>query len=65
MSQQIREISAEQRVVCPVPAGGVMLMRPLLVHASSSSKVPTHRRVIHLEFTATTLPGGLAWCENQ
>jgi len=49
----------------PVPtcagAGGVLLMRPLLLHASSPSTIPAHRRVVHVEFAADELPGGLEW----
>ena len=37
------------------------MMRPLLLHASSAASVPDHRRVIHLEFAAEQLPGGLQW----
>lgn len=48
-------------VVCPVPAGGALLMRPLLLHASSDSQTPAHRRVLHLEYAADELPGGLEW----
>lgn len=48
-------------VVCPVPRGGVLLMRPLLLHASSDARAPGHRRVIHIEYAAEGLPGGLAW----
>jgi ectoine hydroxylase-related dioxygenase (phytanoyl-CoA dioxygenase family) len=44
-----------------IGAGGALLMRPLLLHASSPSTVPAHRRVIHLEFAADALPGGLEW----
>ena len=47
--------------LCPVPAGGAMLMRPLILHASRKSDSPTHRRVLHLEFAADPLPHGLAW----
>jgi hypothetical protein len=47
--------------VCPVPAGGAMLMSPLLVHASSASQAPSRRRVLHFEYSAAPLPGGLAW----
>jgi hypothetical protein len=49
---------------CDVPAGGVLLMRPLLLHASAPATVPGHRRVIHLEFAAADLPGGLEWHES-
>lgn len=52
-------------VVCPVKAGGVMLMRPLLLHSSSPATNPSHRRVIHLEFANCDLPGGLEWAERD
>jgi ectoine hydroxylase-related dioxygenase (phytanoyl-CoA dioxygenase family) len=42
-------------------AGGVLLMRPLLLHASSVAAVPSHRRVIHLEYARDRLPSGLEW----
>lgn len=48
-------------VECHVPRGGVMLIRPLLLHASFPAKKALHRRVIHLEFAAQPLPGGLEW----
>lgn len=51
--------------VCAVPAGGVMLMKPLLLHASNRSTSDQPRRVIHLEFSAVELPVGLAWRERQ
>jgi ectoine hydroxylase-related dioxygenase (phytanoyl-CoA dioxygenase family) len=50
-----------QPTVCAVPRGGAVLMRPLLLHASSAAHVPKHRRVIHLEFAAELLPGRLKW----
>lgn len=36
-------------VVCAVPAGGGMIMSPLLLHASSVAEVPARRRVLHFE----------------
>lgn len=42
-------------------SGDAILMRPLLLHASSSASVPGHRRVIHLEYAAESLPFGLEW----
>lgn len=50
-----------ESAVCTVPSGGALLMRPLLLHASSASQIPRHRRVIHLEYAAETLPAGLEW----
>ncbi|WP_373538605.1 phytanoyl-CoA dioxygenase family protein [Chamaesiphon sp.] len=42
-------------------AGGILLMRPLLLHASSIAIAPSHRRVIHLEYASHQLPDGLEW----
>jgi ectoine hydroxylase-related dioxygenase (phytanoyl-CoA dioxygenase family) len=45
--------------VCLVQRGGAVLLRPLLLHASSRGAQPGHRRVLHLEFASGELPGGL------
>lgn len=49
---------------CEVPAGGIMLMKPLLLHASSKSRSQKRRRVVHLEFCSKELGGGLEWAER-
>ncbi len=41
--------------------GDAVLMRPLVLHASSPATSPDHRRVLHLEYGACALPGGLRW----
>jgi hypothetical protein len=46
---------------CAVLTGGALLMRPLLLHASSPARVVGHRRVIHIDFAAHDLHGGLQW----
>lgn len=46
---------------CNAQAGDLMLMRPLLLHASSSGEIPSHRRIIHLEFNNSKLPESLRW----
>jgi ectoine hydroxylase-related dioxygenase (phytanoyl-CoA dioxygenase family) len=38
--------------VCVVPRGGLIWMRPLLVHASSKSANQSPRRVLHIEYAA-------------
>ena len=48
-------------VACHVPEGAAVLIRPLLLHASSPATLPRHRRVVHLEYAAGALPGGLEW----
>jgi hypothetical protein len=49
---------------CLVPAGGVLLMRPLLLHASALASVPGHRRVLHVDYAASALPDGFVWAEQ-
>lgn len=44
-------------VECSAPAGSVLMMRPLLIHASSKSVVTQPRRVLHIEYSATTTFG--------
>lgn len=51
-------------VSCGVKSGGIMIMRPLLMHASSRSTSGSNRRVVHMEFSNRSLPGGLSWSEN-
>jgi ectoine hydroxylase-related dioxygenase (phytanoyl-CoA dioxygenase family) len=50
-------------VVCKVDKGGVMLMKPLLLHASNKSISENDRRVIHLEFSNQEIPMG--WLEKK
>jgi ectoine hydroxylase-related dioxygenase (phytanoyl-CoA dioxygenase family) len=50
-------------VTCRAQAGDALLMRPLILHASSQAESPTHRRVIHLEYGTCRLPLGLDWAE--
>jgi len=40
----------ETAVDCIVPRGGVLAMRPLLIHSSSKSKGDLPRRVLHIEY---------------
>jgi ectoine hydroxylase-related dioxygenase (phytanoyl-CoA dioxygenase family) len=60
---RIREEVPER--ICAVRAGGALLMRPLLLHASSPSRVPGHRRVVHLDFAAVNLPNGMRWFSER
>lgn len=50
-----------QVIACPVATGGAMLMKPLLLHASSMASNPEHRRVLHFEYSSSDLHGELAW----
>jgi len=59
--ERIRSFSEGESLTCTVPRGGALVMRPLLLHASSASVIPKSRRVIHVEFAAAELPYGLDW----
>ncbi len=55
-----RERIAE--AVCVVAmSGGAVIMRPLLLHASSPAQLPHRRRVLHIEYAAQALPDGFEW----
>lgn len=54
----------ETEVTCSIPAGGIMIMRPLLLHASSRTINQSRRRVVHLEFCNRELPAPLKWAER-
>ena len=62
-----RNIEAERKrlgeVVCCVAKGGALVMRPLLLHASSKVTAPNFRRVLHFVFGPPSLPCGLRWCD--
>jgi ectoine hydroxylase-related dioxygenase (phytanoyl-CoA dioxygenase family) len=40
-------------VECVVPKGGLVVMKPLLIHASSKSHSTAPRRVLHIEYAAS------------
>lgn len=56
-----RETHAE--VICAAQAGDALLMRPLLLHASSRSTSERRRRVLHIEYAGFDLPEPLEWHE--
>ncbi|WP_437759676.1 phytanoyl-CoA dioxygenase family protein [Sorangium sp. So ce1389] len=53
--------SAAPSYICAAAAGDALISRPLIVHRSRESGAAEHRRVIHIEFAAAELPGGLSW----
>ena len=54
----------ENEFICEVEKGGVMLMKPLTLHASNRTTNGKKRRVIHLEFNKHNLTEPLAWLEH-
>lgn len=55
----------EQETFCPVKKGGVMIMRPLLLHASNKTTNHNRRRVIHIELANVELAEELEWAEKE
>lgn len=61
-AEQIEKLKVtRETVTCCIGKGGAMLMRPLLLHASSAATNACHRRVLHFEFSSEKLSGDLQW----
>ena len=58
------DFEVEREEICQVRAGGIMMMRPLLMHASDRTTSNNQRRVIHIEFNRLELPVELEWAEK-
>ncbi len=58
-------VAERDSITCEVARGGALVMRPLLLHASSASTVPGHRRVVHFDYARVELDGGLEWLERR
>lgn len=49
--EQVAEVARNSPAVdCLVPRGGVLAMRPLLIHSSTRIVAPGSRRVLHIEY---------------
>ena len=55
----------EKETICRVPKGGVMVMKPLLLHSSSRTTNDNRRRVVHVEFSNQQLPASAEWAEKM
>lgn len=60
-TERDKRLSQSKR--CPVEKGGIMLMKPLLLHASKRATTSRQRRVLHLEFNTLSLEKPLEWYE--
>jgi ectoine hydroxylase-related dioxygenase (phytanoyl-CoA dioxygenase family) len=57
--EQLHKLSTKMNAVDGlVPRGGVLAMRPLIVHASSKSQSVMPRRVVHIEYASTASIAG-------
>lgn len=57
--------SIETETNCNVPKGGIMIMKPLLLHSSGRTTNNKKRRVIHIEFSNRELPSDIKWAERM
>ena len=62
---RIENLEIENETICEVEKGGIMIMKPLLFHASNKTTNNERRRVIHIEFSNQQLPDGLDWSEKD
>ena len=53
--------NADAEVACPAEKGSTLVMRPLLLHASSKASGTGRRRVLHFVFGPRTPTHGLQW----
>jgi hypothetical protein len=58
------DLKKDTENICRVKKGGIMIMKPLLMHASDRSISHHKRRVIHIEFSNVILPKELGWSEK-
>jgi ectoine hydroxylase-related dioxygenase (phytanoyl-CoA dioxygenase family) len=58
------KLNEEIETICEVEKGGIMIMKPLLFHASNKTTNNERRRVIHIEFSNQILPNELEWSEK-
>lgn len=62
---RVENLDMENETICEIEKGGIMIMRPLLFHASNKTTNNERRRVIHIEFSNQQLPNGLNWSEKD
>lgn len=55
----------ETESICRVSKGGIMIMKPLILHSSGRTINNNKRRVIHIEFANRALPQELNWAEQM
>ena len=56
-----KHVDEASAIYCEAGAGEALVMRPLLLHASSAAEHPGHRRVLHFDYAIGDLAAGLEW----
>ena len=59
---QIKQVvSRGPHFACLANSGDIWVYASAILHASNAAAAPTHRRVLHVDYAAASLPGGLEW----
>jgi hypothetical protein len=56
-----RVVSQHKAVACLAGAGDIWVYASAILHASHAADSPTHRRVLHVDYSNARLPHGLEW----
>ena len=60
--QELTEVvNRHEPYLCKAKEGDLLLMKPHILHSSSKSSNPGHRRVVHVEYSNYQLPESLSW----
>lgn len=59
--EQGHVVCESEAYICSVKSGDLLLIRPHLLHSSSKGSAPSHRRIVHVEYSSFKLPEGLEW----
>jgi len=60
--EQLIEITkTNESCICEAKEGDLLIMKPHILHSSSKSLNPSHRRVVHVEYSNYQLPAELKW----
>jgi Phytanoyl-CoA dioxygenase (PhyH) len=54
-------VSQHEAVACLAGASDVWVYATAILHASDAAISPTHRRVLHIDYSSDRLPAGLEW----
>lgn len=57
------EAAITNEQIVSVKTGGIMIMKPMLLHASGRTTNGMPRRVLHIEISNCNLPAGIEWSE--
>jgi hypothetical protein len=54
-------VARSKPVACLADAGDIWVYASAILHASNAASSPTHRRVLHVDYSNAQLPNGLEW----